>query len=58
MATKKRTTRRPASTQDAGQPAAVQEPPAVETVEQEQTTDYTRCGGHILTEYGWVPERR
>lgn len=42
---------KPASPVGAGQPDA-------ERVEQEQTTDYKRCGGHILTDFGWVPERR
>lgn len=55
---KKTKVAKPAPDVGAGQPAAAHEPPAVETVEQEQTTDYRRCGGHVLTDYGWVPERQ
>jgi len=26
--------------------------------EAEQTTDYTRAGGHVLTDFGWVLEEQ
>lgn len=37
-------------------PVPVDSDPDVDGGDAEQTTDYTRCGGHVLTDKGWVPE--
>ena len=60
MAQRKRTTRpapSPAPAQGADDGGAEPGRPAVpDAASATPTTDYTRAGGHVLTDYGWVPE--
>lgn len=48
-------TRKPASATESSEPR--ESATAPEAAEPETTTDYTRCGGHVLTDYGWVLEK-
>jgi len=45
-----------AAARKTGKPDDPATPDVDESLEPETTTDYTRAGGHILTEQGWVPE--
>jgi len=60
MAQRKRTTRpAPSAAPDGVVGGAGEEPTpatAPDAASALPTTDYTRAGGHVLTDYGWVPE--
>ena len=49
MSARKRTEPKPAGGETAG-------PAPADASTAEQTTDYKRAGGHVLTDFGWVPE--